>query len=129
MGNVYSAQNFAAYFIYELNEKQSFVNAITIQHLLAEVEEVWQNMYGHSAFKESKFSLREKGYVVKEVFEAYKDNRSEHITLPAKEWHLPYGQFQLIYRTYGIPPFTKEEEKIIQSLLRKYQYTKLKNAS
>lgn len=129
MGNVYSAQNFAAYFIYELNEKQSFVNAMTIQHLLAEVEEVWQSMYGHSAFTESKFSLREKGYVVKEVFEAYKEHRSEHITHPAKEWYLPYGQFQLIYRAYGVPPLTSKEEKIIQNLLNKYQHVELKNAS
>ncbi len=129
MGNVYSAQNFAAYFIYELNEKQSFVNAITIQHLLAEVEEVWQKMYGHSAFTENKSSLRENGYVVKEVFEAYKNNGSEHITLPAKEWYLPYGQFQLIYRTYGIPPLTSQEETIIQSLLKKYQRIELNQAS
>lgn len=129
MENVYSAQNFAAYFIYELNEEQSFVNAITIQHLLAEVEEVWQSMYGHSAFTESKFSLREKGYVVKEVFEAYKEHGPKHITLPAKEWYLPFGQFQLVYRTYGIPSFTLKEETIIQSLLKKYKQTELSKVS
>lgn len=121
MSNVYSAQNFAAYFVYELNDVQTFVNQISIQHLLGQIDAMWKRAFGHSAFTESTHDLQETGYTVKEVFDAYKENESSHIEEPAKEWFLAYGQFQLVHRTYGIPPFTQKEEIIVQKLLNHYR--------
>ena len=72
MGNVYSAQHVAAYIVYELNDVQEFVNQLSIQRLLADVEAMWQKVYGHCAFSEATHTL-EKGYTVKEVFDAYKE--------------------------------------------------------
>lgn len=126
MGKIYSAQNVVSYFIYELNDLHTFINAASIQHLLAEVELEWQKVYGHSAFSEKTYSLASEGYIVKEVYDAYKENEDNHITLPAKEWFLKFGEFQLVHRTYGIPNFTEEEEKRVKSILNKYLTTILK---
>lgn len=88
MGNVYSAQNVAAYIIYELNDLERFVNAMTIQVILADVEMMWQKVFGHCAFSETTFHLSEVGYVVKEVAEEYKEHGTAHLLEPAKEWFL-----------------------------------------
>ena len=119
MGNVYSAQNFAAYFIYELNEANTFINQSEIQHLLADVEVMWQKVFGRSAYREATHSFAK--FYVKEVFEEYKELGEEHIDQPAKEWYLKYGEFQLILRPYGIPAFTAVEERIVNHVLRRYQ--------
>ena len=121
MGNVYSAQHVAAYFIYELNEVNVFVNQISIQQLLAQIDKMWKKVFGHGAFKEMTYSLASAGYIVKEVYDAYKDSGADHISLPAKEWYLKYGEFQLIHRTYGIPPFTQKEEMIAKKVLGHYR--------
>ena len=120
MGNVYSAQNFAAYFIYELNEANTFVNETEIQHLLADVDVMWQKVFGRSAYREATANFVE-GYYVKEVFDEYKELGEVHIAEPAKEWHLPYGEFQLILRPYGVPAFTAVEERIVGHVLHRYQ--------
>lgn len=121
MGNVYSAQNVAAYFIYELNELDTFINGKSIQQLLAAVEVMWNKTFGHSAFSEEKHALESTGYLVKEVYEAYKEHGIDHIILPAKEWYLAFGQFQLVHRTYGIPAFTRKEEMIVRKILEHYR--------
>ena len=120
MGNVYSAQNFAAYFIYELNEANICINETEIQHLLADVDVMWQKVFGRVAYREATANIAE-GYYVKEVFEEYKQFGKAHITEPAKEWYLPYGEFQLILRPYGIPAFTAVEERIVNHVLHRYQ--------
>ncbi|MER1986367.1 MAG: hypothetical protein ABS949_18555 [Solibacillus sp.] len=120
MGNVYSAQNFAAHFIYELNDANIFVNETEIQHLLADVDVMWQKVFGRSAYREATANFAE-GYYVKEVFDAYKELGEARVTEPAKEWHLPYGEFQLILRPYGVPAFTAVEERIVNHVLRRYQ--------
>lgn len=120
MENVYSAQNFAAYFIYELNERQTFINQTEIQHLLADVDVMWQKVFGRCAYREATHTFSE-GYYVHEVFEAYKALGEERITEPAKEWYLQYGDFQLILRPFGIPAFTAVEERIVAHVLRRYQ--------
>lgn len=121
MNNVYSAQNFAAYFVYELNEVQTFVNQISIQHLLGQINAMWKQAFGQNAFTESTHNLAETGYTVKEVFDAYEENGTGHIEEPAKEWFLAYGEFQLVYRAYGIPAFTQKEEMLVRKLLNRYR--------
>jgi len=128
MGNVYSAQNIASYLIYELNEGHVFVNNISIQNILASVESTWQEIFGHSAFKEIVCG-KEKGYTVKEVFEAYEGYGASHIPLPATEYYLKYGTFQLVERTYAIPNFTLEEIRLVQQALTQYRYKLLAKAS
>lgn len=121
MGNIYRAQNVTAYLIYELNESHHFVNNMAIQYLLSTVESKWQQTFGHSAFEEIVYA-KEEGYTVKEVFEEYKVHGTDHISLPATEYYLQYGSFQLIERTYAIPNFTQEEIKLVQSALAQYRY-------
>ena len=121
MANVYSAQHVAAYFIYELNEVDVFINQISIQHLLGQIDSMWKKTFGHGAFSERTYDFEDAGYVVKEVYDAYKELGTGHIELPAKEWYLKYGEFQLVHRTYGIPPFTQKEEIIAQKVLHHYR--------
>lgn len=121
MANIYRAQNVTAYLIYELNESHHFVNNMAIQYLLSTVESKWQQTFGHSAFEEIVYA-KEEGYTVKEVFEEYKVHGTDHIALPATEYYLQYGSFQLIERTYAIPNFTQEEIKLVQSALAQYRY-------
>ncbi len=128
MGNVYSAQNIASYLIYELNEGHVFVNNMSIQNILASVEHKWQEVFGHSAFKEMLYA-KEVGYTVKEVFETYEGYGANHIPLPATEYYLKYGTFQLVERTYAIPNFTQEEIGLVQQTLTQYRYKWLANAS
>ena len=120
MGNVYSAQNVAAYLVYELNDVHTFVNQIAIQHLLADVDAMWQKVFGHCAFSESTHSL-DTGYFVKEVFEAYEEYGNNHIPTPAKEWYLKYGEFQLILRPYGIPAYTEKETIVVNKIISRYR--------
>lgn len=129
MGNIYSAQHVASYFIYELNELNTFINPLSLQHLLAEVEAKWQKVYGHNAFTEQTYSFKEDGYVVKEVYDAYQEIGEGHISLPAKEWYLKYGEFQLVYRTYGVPPYTDDELKTMNHIIDKYREIIVKKVS
>ncbi|MCL1698607.1 MULTISPECIES: hypothetical protein [unclassified Lysinibacillus] len=128
MGNVYSAQNIASYLIYELNEGHVFVNNMSIQNILASVESKWQERFGHSAFEEIVY-VNEEVYTVKEVFEAYESYGASHIPLPATEYYLKYGTFQLVERTYAIPNFTQEEIILVQQALTHYRYKLLAKAS
>jgi hypothetical protein len=121
MSNVYSAQNVAAYFVYDLNEVHTFVNQLSIQHLLQQVDQQWKKQFGHNAFHEQTHCLEAAGYYVKEVHEAYVENGYNHIALPAREWFLKYGEFQLVYRTYGIPAFTEQEQQLIDAVLDRYR--------
>ncbi len=129
MGNIYSAQNIAAYFIYYLNEQNVFINSVGLQHLLAEVDVKWRNHYGHSAFKENVTSFAANKYVVKEVYDAYEEFEESHLKIPAKEWHLEYGKFQLVYRTYGVPALTADEQLLINNIAKKYREAILKKVS
>ncbi|MGN4125136.1 hypothetical protein ACMGD3_09015 [Lysinibacillus sphaericus] len=128
MGNVYSAQNIASYFIYELNESHEFVNNISIQSLLSIVEKKWYQTFGHTAFKET-VHTKEGSYAVREVFESYQAYGTNHISLPATEYYLKYGTFQLVERTYAIPNFTQEEEILVQVALAHYRYLLLTKVS
>lgn len=128
MGNVYSAQNVASYLIYELNESNEFVNCMSIQHFLELVETRWQQAFGHTAFKEAVQS-KEKGYIVKEVYDVYVEYADQHISLPATEYYLKYGTFQLVERTYAVPNFTPAEKKVAQAALAQYRYLQLRKAS
>ena len=128
MGNVYSAQNIASYLIYELNEGHVFVNNMSIQNMLASVESKWQQTFGHSAFEENVYA-KEEGYTVKEVFEAYEEYGTSHIPLPATEFYLKYGTFQLVERTYAIPNFTQDEIGLVQQAITQSRYQLLIKAS
>ncbi|MEG0260176.1 MAG: hypothetical protein RR651_09905 [Lysinibacillus sp.] len=128
MGNVYGAQHVASYLVYEINESHGFINNMSLQHLLSAVESKWQQTFGHSAFKEAVYTAN-KGYAVKEVFEAYAENAEAHIKLPAKEYYLKYGTFQLVERTYAIPNFTVEEQQLVQWIIATNHYKLLKSAS
>ena len=123
MGNVYSAQNVAAYFVYELNEVHTFVNQISIQHVLGQVNAMWQKAFGHSAFSEKIHDFKTTGYVIKEVYDAYKEYGTNHLQEPAKEWFLKFGDFQLVHRTYGVPAFTQKEEIIVKKILDRYRHS------
>lgn len=128
MGNVYSAQNIASYLIYELNEGHVFVNNQSIQHILTLVERKWQQIFGHSAYQEQ-VCTDDNGFMVKEVYETYEKYGVSHIQLPATEFYLKYGTFQLVERTYAIPNFTEEEICIVQQALKQYRYQLLSKAS
>ena len=128
MGNVYRAQNVATYLIYELNEMQTFINHKGIQCLLAEIDSTWQKVFGHSIFHEATCHLS-KGYFIKEIVDTYSEFGDEHIHLPAMEWYLPFGSFQLIQRTYSVPAFTEFEKRIIEAILNRYKCQLLKKAS
>ncbi|KGA84839.1 hypothetical protein KQ41_01490 [Lysinibacillus fusiformis] len=128
MGNLYSAQNIASYLIYELNEGHVFVNNQSIQHILTLVECKWQQIFGHSAYQEQ-VCTDDIGYTIKEVYEAYEKYGVRHIKLPATEFYLKYGTFQLVERTYAIPNFTEEEISIVQQALTQYRFQLLSKAS
>ncbi|KAB0441085.1 hypothetical protein [Lysinibacillus fusiformis] len=128
MGNLYSAQNIASYLIYELNEGHVFVNNQSIQHILTLVECKWQQIFGHSAYQEQ-VCTDDIGYTIKEVYEAYEKYGVRHIQLPATEFYLKYGTFQLVERTYAIPNFTEEEISIVQQALTQYRFQLLSKAS
>ena len=121
MGKVYSAQNIAAYVIYELNEVKEFVNACSIQQILADVNTMWQNVFGHHAFSETAHDLKKFGYSVKEVADEYKEYGTAHILEPAKEWFLKYGEFQLVQRPYAVPNFSATEEIVMRKILAAYR--------
>lgn len=129
MGKVYSAQNIASYLIYELNESNTFINAKALQYLLLKVKEQWEYHFGYNPYKEETHSLLTDGYVVKEVYDAYKEHGEEPILEPAKEWFLKYGEFQLILRPYAIPSFTAEEEQVVKEVLVQYQNVPLRKVS
>ncbi|MED3661124.1 hypothetical protein NST62_00400 [Ureibacillus sp. FSL K6-8385] len=129
MKKVYSAQNFAAYIIYELNETNTFVNAKALQHLLAVVKQRWESVFGYSPYREKTYSLLTHGYVVKEVHDEYKEYGERLITEPAKEWYLKYGDFQLIRRPYAVPAFSTEEEQLMRKILNQYRNGLWMNAS
>ncbi|ATP38816.1 hypothetical protein CSE16_01625 [Solibacillus sp. R5-41] len=120
MGNVYSAQNVAAYIIYELNDLKKFVNAMTIQEILADVELMWQKVFGHCAFSETTYHLSKSGYVVKEIAVEYKEHGVAHILVPAKEWYLKYGEFQLVQRPFAIPNYTVKEQLLMKKIISIY---------
>ena len=73
--------------------------------------------------------LLKKTFTVKEVFEAYEQYGVSHISLPATEFYLKYGTFQLVERTYAIPNFTEEEISLVQQALAQYRYQLLSKAS
>lgn len=127
MANSYSAQNVASYFIYELNETYQFVNAIAIQQLLQQVDQLWNMQFGHSAFTEQTHCVQTTGYHVREVQEAYAEHGNKHISLPAREWFLKYGEFQLVYRTYSVPAFTVEEQQLIDRVVARYTMTEFES--
>ncbi|MEG0385034.1 MAG: hypothetical protein RR587_06220 [Solibacillus sp.] len=120
MGNVYSAQNVAAYIIYELNDLKKFVNAMAIQEILADVDMMWQKVFGNCAFSETTHHLSNSNYVVKEVAEQYKEHGTTHLLEPAKEWFLKYGEFQLVQRPYAIPNYTAKEQLLMKKVLSNY---------
>lgn len=121
MGNVYSAQNVAAYVIYELNEAKIFVNATAIQQILADVNTMWQKVFGRCAFSETTHNLTATGFVVKEVEEEYKSFGAAHLLEPAKEWFLKYGEFQLVQRPYAVPNYSFKEEILMKKILTAYR--------
>ncbi|RHW35805.1 hypothetical protein D1B33_11930 [Lysinibacillus yapensis] len=129
MGNIYSAQNVAAYFIYELNEQRTFINAASLQYLLTKVEEVWREQFGHSAFREKVWNFDIHGYIVKEVADTYEESGIHHLFLPAKDWFLQFGQFQLQYKTYSVPAFTNQEQDLINRIVNEYLEVFLSKAS
>lgn len=121
MGKVYSAQNVTAYIIYELNEIKEFVNACSIQQILADVNAMWHNVFGHAAFSETAHDFHKVGYTVQEVADEYKEHGSAHLLEPAKEWFLKYGEFQLVQRPYAVPNYTAKEEIVMNKILAAYR--------
>ncbi|MEK4698279.1 hypothetical protein MKX47_01720 [Solibacillus sp. FSL R7-0668] len=121
MGKVYSAQNVAAYIIYELNEEKEFVNACSIQQILADVNAMWHSVFGHHAFSETTHDFLKFGYTVQEVADEYKEHGTAHILEPAKEWFLKYGEFQLVQRPYAVPNFSVKEEIVMHKILTAYR--------
>ena len=119
MGNAYSAQNVASFLIYELTEKSYKPTKMQLQQLLRIVDLNWMSIFGHSAFHEEKH-LNEKYYIY-EVYQTYEEQfRSNYIMEPAKEWFLPYGQFQLIYRPFAVPAFSPLEKIVMQKMIKKF---------
>ena len=119
MGNAYSAQNIASFLIYELTEKSYKPTKMQLQQLLRIVDLNWMSIFGQSAFHEEKHSNG--NYYIYEVFQTYEEQfHSNYITEPAKEWFLPYGQFQLIYRPFAVPAFSPLEKIVMQKIIQKF---------
>ena len=121
MGKVYSAQNVAAYIIYELNDAKVFVNADAIQQILADVSMMWKKVFGHCAFSETTHNLENDGFFVKEVADEYKEQGTAHLLEPAKEWFLKYGEFQLVKRPYAVPNYSAKEEILMKKILTAFR--------
>ena len=116
MGNRYSAQHVSAFIIYELHEKSIVLNAIKIQHMLKVVDFKWRKVFGQCAFLESVHS--NSSYYIKEVFETYDEQFGNGpIQEPAREWFLPYGQFILQYRPYGVPAYSPFEKIVMRKII------------
>ena len=119
MGKGYSAQNIASFLIYELTEKSYKPTKMQLQQLLRIVDLNWMSIFGHSAFHEKKHS--NENYYIYEVYQTYEEQfQSDYITEPAREWFLPYGQFQLIYRPFAVPAFSPLEKIVMQKIIQKF---------
>ena len=116
MGNRYSAQHVSAFIIYELREKSIVLNSTKIQQLLKIVDFKWRKVFGQSAFLESVHS--NSSYYIKEIFETYDEQFGNGpIQEPAREWFLPYGQFILQYRPYGVPAYSPFEKIVMKKII------------
>ena len=126
MGNRYSAQHVSAFIIYELREKSIVLNSTKIQQLLKIVDFKWRKVFGQCAFLESVHS--NSSYYIKEVFETYDEQFGDGpIQEPAREWFLPYGQFILQYRPYGVPAYSPFEKLVMEKIISDYiQINRLK---
>lgn len=119
MGNRYSAQHVSAFIIYELREKSIVLDSTKIQQLLKLVDLKWRKVFGQCAFLESVHT--NSSYYIKEVFETYGEQFGNGpVQEPAREWFLPYGQFILQYRPYGIPPYSPLEKIVMDKILSNY---------
>jgi len=119
MGNRYSAQHVSAFIIYELREKSIDLDSAKIQQLLKLVDFKWRKVFGQCAFLESVHA--HSSYYIKEVFETYDEQfGNEQVQEPAREWFLPYGQFILQYRPYGIPSYSPFEKLVMDKILSDY---------
>ena len=127
MGSVYSAQNVAAYLIYELKEQTYFLNQTQLQQLLANVDSMWNKVFGHCAFTEA--TQTDSHYYVREVFESYNEQENRIIEEPAREWFLQYGCFQLEYRPYCVPVYSQIETILMEKILKNFTRKRLTCAS
>ncbi len=127
MGSVYSAQNVAAYLIYELKEQAYFLNQRELQQLLANVDSMWNKVFGHCAFTEA--TQTDSQYYVREVFESYNEQDKHIIEEPAREWFLQYGCFQLEYRPYGVPAYSQIETILMEKIIKNFTCKRLTYAS
>lgn len=119
MGNRYSAQHVSAFIIYELREKSIVLDSTKIQKLLKIVDFKWRKVFGQCAFLESVHS--NSPYYIKEVFETYDEQFGNGpIQEPAREWFLPYGQFVLQYRPYGVPSYSPFERIVMEKIISGY---------
>ena len=128
MGNRYSAQHVSAYVIYELSEKSIALDSTKIQQLLKLVDYKWRKVFGQCAFLESVHS--NSPYYIKEVFETYDEQFGNGpIQEPAREWFLPYGQFILQYRPYGVPAYSPFEKIVMEKIISDYIQVNCSKAS
>ena len=119
MGNRYSAQHVSAFIIYELQEKSIVLNSNKLQQLLKLVDFKWRKVFGQCAFLESVHSNTL--YYIEEVFETYDEQYGiGPIQEPAREWFLPYGQFVLQYRPYGVPAYSPFEKLVMEKIIFNY---------
>ena len=119
MGNRYSAQHVSAFIVYELQEKSIILKCNELQQLLRLVDFKWRKVFGQCAFLESVHS--NPPYYIKEVFESYDEQFGNGpIEEPAREWFLPYGQFVLQYRPFGIPAYSPFEKLVMEKILSDY---------
>lgn len=119
MGSRYSAQHVSAFIIYELREKSIVLDSTKIQQLLNIVDFKWRKVFGQCAFLESVHS--NSPYYIKEVFETYDEQFGNGpIQEPAREWFLPYGQFVLQYRPYGVPSYSPFERIVMEKIISDY---------
>ena len=119
MGNRYSAQHVSAFIIYELQEKSIILDSNKLQQLLKLVDFKWRKVFGQCAFLEGVHS--NSSYYIKEVFETYDEQFGNGpIEEPAREWYLPYGQFVLQYRSYGVPAYSPFEKLVMEKIVYDY---------
>lgn len=119
MNNRYSAQHVSAYIIFELQDHSIRLNQRSLQKLLKQVDQIWRKVFKTCAFKESVYAHSD--IYIKEVFDVYTEQFGNGpIQEPAREWYLPYGQFQLHYRPYGIPPYSPLEKTVMKKILSDY---------
>ena len=116
MKKSYSAQNVTAFIIYTLKEQSIMIDSAQLQNVLKTIDMKWRKVFGQCAFTEP--VNQQSTIYIEEVNRVYTDQFGQGpLEEPAREWFLPYGQFVVQYRPYGIPPYSPFEKLVMERII------------